>query len=79
MQRGASFPLMPKQRTPFIQETQRYMITHFKFQGMAPHVCNTLIFRKFKTCQANAFHLNSNRKIFNNLIGCISCHAYFIF
>jgi hypothetical protein len=35
--------------------------------------------QKFKTCQVNAFHLNSNRKILNNLIGYISCHAYFLF
>jgi hypothetical protein len=41
--------------------------------------CNTLIFRKIKTCQVNAFHLNSNRKFSNNLIGCISWHAYFYF
>jgi hypothetical protein len=41
--------------------------------------CNTLIFKKIKTCQANAFHLNSNMKILNNLIGCISWHAYLFF
>jgi hypothetical protein len=29
-------------------------------------------FQKIKTCRDNAFHLNSNRKILNNLIGCIS-------
>jgi hypothetical protein len=41
--------------------------------------CNTLIFReKNKTCQANAFHLNSDRKFLNNLIGCILWHAYFL-
>jgi hypothetical protein len=32
---------------------------------------------EFKTCQATAFHLNSNWKFLNNLIGCISWHAYF--
>jgi chromosome segregation ATPase len=41
--------------------------------------CNTLIFKKIKIYQANAFHLNSNRKFLNNLIGCISWHAYFYF
>jgi hypothetical protein len=42
--------------------------------------CNTLIFRKkIKTCQVNAFHINSNRKFSNNLIGCIPWHAYFYF
>jgi hypothetical protein len=34
---------------------------------------------KIKICQDNAFHLNSNRKILYNLIGCISLHAYFLF
>jgi hypothetical protein len=46
---------------------------------VAATACNTLIFRKNKICQANAFHLNSNRKISNNLIGCISWHEYFYF
>jgi hypothetical protein len=41
--------------------------------------CNTLIFKKIKICQANAFQLNNNRKILNNLINCISWHAYFYF
>jgi hypothetical protein len=45
-----------------------------------PQVCVTPgLSEKFKTCQANAFHLNSNRKISNNLIGCISWHTYFYF
>jgi hypothetical protein len=35
--------------------------------------------KKFKTCQANAFHLISDRKILNNLIGCILWHTYFLF
>jgi hypothetical protein len=41
--------------------------------------CNTLILEEFKTCQVNAFHLNSSRKFSNNLIVCISWHAYFYF
>jgi hypothetical protein len=35
--------------------------------------------KKNKTCQVNAFHINSNRKISNNLIGCILWHAKFYF
>jgi hypothetical protein len=35
-----------------------------------------LFSEEFKTCQVNAFHLNSNRKFSNNLIGCISWHAF---
>jgi hypothetical protein len=34
---------------------------------------------KFKTYQVNAFHLRSNRKILNNLIGYISWQAYIYF
>jgi hypothetical protein len=49
----------------------------FSAIGKEARDCDTLIFRKFKTCQANTFHLNSDRKILNNLIGYISWHAYF--
>jgi hypothetical protein len=34
---------------------------------------------KFKTCHINAFHLNSDRKILNNLIGCIHGMHIFIY
>jgi hypothetical protein len=32
-----------------------------------------------KACQANAFHLISDREILNNLIDCISWHTYLLF
>jgi hypothetical protein len=41
--------------------------------------CVTTSFsEEFKTYQVNAFHLNSNRKFSNNMVGCISWHAYFL-
>jgi hypothetical protein len=44
------------------------------------HTCITSWFsEKFKTYQANAFYLNSDRKFLNNLIGCILWHVYFYF
>jgi hypothetical protein len=42
-------------------------------------VITPLFSENFKTCQANAFHLNRDRKFLNHLIGCISWHAYFLF
>jgi hypothetical protein len=38
-----------------------------------------LFLEEFKTCQANAFHLNGNRKFSNNLIGLHFMACIFLF
>jgi hypothetical protein len=66
-------------RRPSVGFGRQHISTKTTIYKLTRHHVAPWFSEEFKTCQVNAFHLNSNQKFSNNLIGCISWHAYFYF